>query len=235
MSHRQFASMVVSCVVLAFGLAHAAEDSSDGEGWCRNGLFSEEGHDFAFYRVTADSSHLLMDRYSGDTRCPNAAVADCRWREVVRRGDVVLANKTAGRFICAFLHNDAGFLPLSDVERSTRQPTKHPRPSAWAGRWGTEDMNISISVRGNRLHAIGEAYWPGKDYSPPPDGGPSRHEGEFEIDAVPSGNSADFVDADDDCAVHAVLFATLLIVSDNSQCGGMNVRFEGVLSPYKRR
>jgi len=37
---------------------------------------------------------------------------------------------------------------------------------------------------------------------------------------------------EDTCTVHAQLLGDVLIVADNSECGGMNVRFNGV---YRRK
>ncbi len=53
--------------------------------------------------------------------------------------------------------------------------------------------------------------------------------GQVEAQATPRGSQVDFIE--DSCTVHAQLLGDVLVVSDNSECGGMNVRFDGV---YRR-
>jgi hypothetical protein len=220
----------VAGVILAAVLSGAAWGADDDpQHWCRNGAFSEEGNDFALYRLKDASTVFLRDPYSFNPHCPNPAIAECRENKVLALNSVVIANKVVDGFICAFSGNDAGFLPLSAVEKLPAQPSRSPALSAWAGRWGTPDESVTITVTGNVLQASGKAYWPGKNYTPPASGGPSRHDGSFKLSARPQGNQIEFADNDRICVLQATLFGDALILHDNAGCGGMNVRFSGVL------
>jgi hypothetical protein len=180
-------------------------------------------------RVAVEKTQFLMDRWSGNMHCPNAAIPKCRWPGDLHKGQVVVANKSVDGFICAYRNGDAGWLPLSDVEKTKNQPSTNPPLTAWVGTWGDEDMGIRISQSGDHLRAIGTAYWPAKRYVQGRDGRYARHEGRFEIDATPTGNVTEFMHKAEICSVHAILLGSGLLVSDNGNCGGMNVRFSGVL------
>ena len=53
--------------------------------------------------------------------------------------------------------------------------------------------------------------------------------GQVEARAIPQGADVEF--AEDTCRVRVHSLGEVLIVADNSECGGMNVRFNGV---YRR-
>ncbi|MNI57350.1 hypothetical protein D3C73_1124050 [compost metagenome] len=83
-------------------------------------------------------------------------------------------------------------------------------------------------MRDGQLHVEGDAYWPSANPTPAQrPGGPNI--GAVSAQAVPRGAQVDFVE--DTCTVHAQLLGDVLIAADNSECGGMNVRFNGV---YRR-
>jgi hypothetical protein len=230
MSKYYIRALTIVSIFLWIGTAHAADPSMyDDTYWCRNGLFTTEGKDFALYRVTADKTKFLMDRWSGNAHCPDAAIPECRWPWDLQKGQVVIANKSIDGFVCAYRDGHAGWLPLSDIEKTENQPSANPPLSAWIGTWGGEDTKIRISRNGDHLHVIGTSYWPAKRYVQGRDGPYARHSGSFQIDSVPMGDVAEFTDSAGICSVHAILLGTSLLVSDNGNCGGMNVRFSGVL------
>lgn len=214
------------------GAAWGANTDDDPLHWCRNGAFTEEGSDFALYRVKGAQTVFLRDRYSFDARCPDPAIAECRQPEVLAPKSIVLVNKIVDGFVCAYSKGDAGFLPLASVEKLAVQPTRSPSLAAWKGRWGTPDLSIVMTVAGDSLQAVGTAYWPGKAYTQQADG-PSRHEGRFKLSARPNGNQIEFADSDRTCVVQATLFGDALILHDNAQCGGANIRFSAVLTRAK--
>ncbi|WEN16449.1 hypothetical protein PY254_07240 [Rhodanobacter sp. AS-Z3] len=160
--------------------------------------------------------------------CPSDQSA-CREKAYLVPGDTVLTTKPVGEYVCAFFPDShdghAGWLrkdrllPRSDT----------PSLSDWEGRWTLDDNVITLSRRGSSLHADGEAYYPMAD--PPLEqfpGGPNL--GSMGGTARPQGRQVRFVE--EDCRVTAILAGKFLVVSDNQQCGGMNVRFNGT---YQRQ
>ena len=204
--------------------AYAAGDDD----FCRNGSFPEtEIHSLGLARVAASgATHFIED---SDQGCPSEAQR-CRDRAYLVNGNVVLTGRTRGGYVCAFFLNrvggSAGWLRPADL---TRIPNAAPPLGAWAGRWRDGDNEIRLTVRGASLAAEGSAYWPSAN---PPSkqfpGGPNV--GDMSGVARPQGASVVFGKADD-CRVDMALIGDYLVASDNSACGGMNVRFNGV---YRR-
>jgi hypothetical protein len=206
---------------------HAQADGDDD--FCRNGSFPEtEIHSLGLAKVAAaGSTHFIED---SDPGCPSESQR-CRDRAYLVQGNVVLTGRARGSFVCAFFPNrvggSAGWLRSADL---TRLPAvAAPPPTAWAGRWRDGDNDIRLTARGPELAASGSAYWPSANPSPKQfPGGPNL--GDMSGVARPQGASVVFGKAED-CRVELALIGDYLVASDNSGCGGMNVRFNGV---YRR-
>jgi hypothetical protein len=223
------AQLAAAAVVLsaAFGASSACAANGNPDNWCRNGFFPQE-KPLGLARVsTAGKVRFTTDDYP---ECPSKAPR-CLGKAYLVQGDMVLTGHSYGGYICAFFPNhlggSAGWIPTGDLTRLPSQPS--PPLQAWAGEWRQGDDRIHLSVKGAALVATGEAYWPSKDPDPKlVPGGP--HDGEMGGTARPSGASVIF--ADDDCHVELHLVGPYLVAADNNQCGGMNVRFDGV---YRRK
>jgi hypothetical protein len=211
--------------LIAAFVAFSVRAAGDAD-YCRNGSFPEtEIRSLALAQVAAGGHvHFLQD---SDPGCPGNG-QKCLQRAYLIRGDVLLTGRSRGDYVCAFflkhVGGSAGWLRSRDVTTLPAQPA--PSLGAWSGHWRDGDNEIRLSARKNDLVAEGEAYWPGAN--PPPDqfpGGPNV--GEMGGVAHPHGQSAVFGKADE-CRVELVLFSSYLVVSDNGDCGGMNVRFNGV-------
>lgn len=112
----------------------------------------------------------------------------------------------------------------------------HPPIPAWRGSWwplgqkpryGIDHLVIWESKSG-RLRVHGNAYW----YGGIVNGSRVVHFGGVDGQAKPNGNQLDIVALDKQgdpagCELKAQLVGRYLKVSDNNQCGGMNVRFWG--------
>jgi len=104
-------------------------------------------------------------------------------------------------------------------------PVAVPTPQDWAGDWKDGDNGLRITVQGGQLHVEGDAYWPSAN--PTPEQRPyGPNMGQVEARAAPRGADVEFVE--DTCKVRVHSLGEVLIVADNSECGGMNVRFNGV-------
>ena len=203
-------------------LAAAASDLADG-GSCRNGLFPSAQSGFALARVVGTQRLYLLGDMDG---CPAKGEPACRQRSYVVSGDTVVTGRDLGAYRCAFFPNKVGGSAGWD-DRSKLQPLPVATPSLqdWAGDWKDGDNGLRISVRGGQLHVEGDAYWPSAN--PTPEQRPyGPNMGQVEAQATPRGSQVDFVE--DSCTVHAQVLGDVLVVSDNSECGGMNVRFDGV-------
>jgi hypothetical protein len=127
----------------------------------------------------------------------------------------------------AWLRSDRLKLVTVDVD---------PPVSGWPGSWwplgakpkhGVDHFLITESKLG-ALHVHGSAYW----YGVVVDGSRLTHFGEVDGDGQPKGNKLHITGLDkkgdpDGCEVSMLLVDGFLKVSDNHQCGGMNVRFWG--------
>ncbi len=225
-------SLLVAAVVskilllaLLLPVSALASDLAD-DGSCRNGAFPSAQSDFAVAKVVGTQRLYLLGDMDG---CPAKGEPACRQRSYVVSGDTVVTGRDLGPYRCAFFPNKVGG-SAGWVERSKLQPVARVTPTlqGWAGDWKDGDNGLSISVRGSQLHVEGDAYWPSanptaeqRPYGP--------NLGQVEAQATPRGSQVDFVE--DSCTVHAQLLGDVLVVSDNSECGGMNVRFDGV---YRR-
>lgn len=108
----------------------------------------------------------------------------------------------------------------------------------WVGTWwplgvkrerGTDRLVIEKTAVIDTLKVHGNAYW----YGAIVDGNPVTHFGGVDGESKPQGNylrigQLDKTGHPDGCKVEMRLIGEYLMVADNSQCGGMNVRFWGL-------
>lgn len=177
------------------------------------------GHDKAFFQNDVGAGG----------HCPGPSPA-CRLpgQSYVIPGDhVVLFNQKPG-FVCAGFYVPRkfqliiGWLPMEQVEVVPPQTMPVPR-KFWEGTWRTSDADAEITLRweGDTLRITGQAVWEGDDVP---------HTGELDDTGVPVGNTVDYGVKDRDtydCSVRLITYGDHIILSDNSGCGGMNVRFSG--------
>ncbi|MEG0183568.1 MAG: hypothetical protein RR704_08960 [Stenotrophomonas sp.] len=206
-------------------LAALASDLTD-DGSCRNGAFPSQQSDFALAKVAGTQRLYLLGDLDG---CPAKGEPACRQRSYVVRGDTVVTGRDQGAYRCAFFPNKVGG-SAGWVDRSRLQPLPPVTPTLqdWAGDWQDGDNSLRISVQGGQLHVEGDAYWPSAN--PTPEQRPyGPNMGQVDARAAPRGTEVEFTE--DTCKVQVHSLGDVLIVADNSECGGMNVRFNGV---YRR-
>jgi len=153
--------------------------------------------------------------------CPATGACPQRQKAFLVEGDQVLVSKAKDGFRCAYYGTAggkliAGFLP--DNALAPAQEATQLTPVFLAGTWysGTDTVRIAPSGQG-KVHASGAATWQGMG---------TVHDGSFETDATVSGTHVAF--KDDSCEVQVRRRGNYLLLDDNSQCGGMNVRFMGI-------
>lgn len=194
---------------------------------CRNGAFPSEQSDFALAKVVGTPRLFLLGDMDG---CPAKGEPACRQRSYVISGDTVLTGRDIGRFRCAFFPNKGGG-SSGWVDKTHLQtlPLATPKLKDWAGDWHNGDNNLRIRARGGQLYVKGNAFWPSAN----PADWPSTHLGEIEASATPKG--ATITLRDDICHMDVHWLGDALVVSDNAECGGMNVRFNGVYQRAAKR
>lgn len=144
----------------------------------------------------------------------------------LKPGEPVVLYRTEGAWTCAYLvarkGSGQGWVPSKDIRPLDADP--NPPPGAWVGTWvqGENRITITTSATQGKLAAEGEAYWHGF--------GDNVHDGGFSSTATPAGNHLHL--EDDACKIDLALHGKYLLVDDNNECGGANVRFWSI---WKRR
>lgn len=144
-------------------------------------------------------------------------------------GDVVFGGPEDKNFRCVYYGTAkgtivAGFIPADNLVPFDEN--EELTQDFLVGTW-TNDGNPTIVMTAagkDKVSAEGEAAWPGL-------GGQSRHTGEFSAVASPVGKEITFREGDDaySCKVDLLRRGPYLVAQDNSYCGGLNVRFSGIL------
>ncbi|REJ78849.1 MAG: DUF3298/DUF4163 domain-containing protein [Acidobacteria bacterium] len=192
--------------------------------WCRNGHFPSQDVEFSLVRVNGDRSSRAYF-FGDDDDCPNGE--ECRMKAYVIGGDELLVARSYGDFVCAWYQPEkgnetVGWIKLEDV----RAATGPEETASWTGEWifGENDLKIE-NIGVGALSIKGNAFWKGT--------GDNIHIGEVDDQGTPNGRVMSIGGTDEyDCRVKMTRVGKYLIVSDNKNCGGVNVSFDGV---YVRR
>jgi len=198
---------------------------------CRNGAFP--GYEnLALGQIVAAKGEKVHARDDGKG-CPQAD--KCRQKGYLINGDRVLVKPAQQGWVCSYYlgkKNDyTGYITQGKVRLVQYAAT--PAPSAWAGKWrslgGRFANKIAITTTQNgQLQVEGRAFWYG---GKTPDGNSDIvHFGGVSGKAAATGNRLTISEGSDkySCVAHLRLLGSLLVVNDNGNCGGMNVRFDAV-------
>lgn len=225
MKHRNIKLLAFLFFVLGVPAVTPAQVEGNPENWCRNGLFTKDAASFRLGALTGAKGARVYFHGDDSDDCP-AAGAKCRAKAYVIPGDEVIVSRRLGDYICAWFSprkgdETVGWLPAASVTLS--EPQMKPSLSRWVGAWGyggLQSLDIKRGARAGALAVKGEAYWRGL--------GDNIHTGEVEFEAAPQGNLLALKNSEDICEVTLRLVGSYLVVSDNLQCGGANVTFNGV-------
>jgi len=189
--------------------------------WCRNGLFPSDDAEFKLATVSGIKGtkiHFSND----DDGCPSAD-AKCRMRSYLVTGNQVLVSRMYGSWICSWYQplkrsETVGWLPVDSLV-IPEHPTI-PALGKWIGRWKYYDQSLKIrrDRKSGFLTVQGDAIWRGL--------GDNVHVGSVAARSAPRGNELILIE--EGCQVTLKLVGDYIVASDNSECGGMNVRFNGV-------
>lgn len=194
---------------------------------CRNGHFPGYDTDFGLAVVNGRKNERAYF-YDDDRDCPNGK--DCRRKAYIIPGDEVIVAREYGDYSCVWYEPAKGSETVGWIrtDRLEKRKLKEPQRADWLGEW--EDGVSSITIRpgtgGNGFHVKGDSYWQGAVEG-------SIHIGELDYPGRLVGAVLESSSGDDeyDCRVRMRRIGGFLLVSDNKNCGGVNVSFDGV---YRR-
>ncbi|MFO0614615.1 MAG: hypothetical protein U0414_18665 [Polyangiaceae bacterium] len=150
--------------------------------------------------------------FADDEGCPDVTPR-CE-RGALRAADEVAIVDRLGPFACVTRGDVDGWVATTALEPLAARPS---RP--WVGSWsaGNDRITIAMAAGGDyRVH--GEAEWHGS--------GDNVHVGQFDGRGAPDRRGTMRV-AESPCEVRLQLVGSILLVEDNADCGGVNVRFLG--------
>ncbi|MCA1592306.1 MAG: hypothetical protein LC754_06580 [Acidobacteria bacterium] len=218
--------ILLALLMLVYVAAPATAQKTDDNpaNWCRNGLFPSDAAEFRLAKVGGNRTariHFLND----DDGCPSPEVK-CETKSYLITGDQVLVSRKYGSWVCAWYQprkgsETVGWLPVESLIISRQAAS--PALEKWIGRWKYDDqtLNIRRDSKSGTLLVKGDAIWRGL--------GDNVHVGSVEAGSSPQGNKLILIE--EECRVTLKLVGDYIVASDNAECGGANVRFNGV---YRR-
>jgi hypothetical protein len=227
---------VVAMLFVLAGVAPAAAESNPGD--C-NGVDFDAKQPIKISRiVTAPRAQFVKSRWE-DASCP-ADTATCRGKAYLVPGDLALTGATLGSYTCVAYQSPrdkkqiwtSGWIATSALAPVERSPAR--KLSDWTGTWTHTGGEITISPgKKGTLEIDGEHVYPGaQNVQTGVIGAIAKPEGDMLAFAGDGSVAFDKADAGGDCLVRMQRFGELLLVEDNSQCGGVMVTFTGL---YRRK
>ncbi len=209
-------------VLLCVSATATAQEANDyPANWCRNGLFPSDRAGFRLAKVGGNWT-ARVHFFSDDDDCP-LYETKCERKTYLVTGDQVLVSRTYGQWVCGWYQprkgsETVGWL-LAD-KLLVSEPPARPALANWIGLWKYAGKSLDIRRDGKSglLKVKGYALWEGV--------GANVRVGGVEAVAQPQGD--ELVLVEEECRVSLKLVGDYLVASDNSECGGVNVRLNGV-------
>ncbi|MBK9153789.1 MAG: hypothetical protein IPM25_06170 [Chloracidobacterium sp.] len=218
-------SLILVLLLLAHAIAVSAQIAGNPENWCREGFFTRDSTEFKIGIIKkAGNSRAYFHNDDGEG-CPGAA--SCKSKAYIINNDKVVVNREYGRFSCVWFSPVRGRPTIGWIETADLVWVKTPLTaglSPWLGKWGYAENSISFT--NNKLpgflNVTGSAFWKGV--------GDNIHVGELDGRFEAKNGLLNYSDGDSeyDCKASMRLIGDFLIVTDNLNCGGVNVSFSGV-------
>lgn len=213
-----------------FSVGVFAQIEGNPENWCRNGAFPSESNDFRLAKIKGKKGERVYF-YGEENDCPNGK--NCRLKSYLIPGDEVIVSRNFGKWSCSWYQpkrgaETVGWLETENLEFS--ELSQNPETKDWLGEWnyGRESsITIAKSKKSGFFDVKGNSFWNG--------GGGNVNVGEIEESVSADGNILKIGEKDTEeyaCKVTMRLLGRFLVVSDNLNCGGLNVTFSGV---YQRK
>lgn len=189
--------------------------------WCRNGLFPKDSENFRIAKITGTKNEKVFFYADDNENCPKSA--NCKMKSYVIPNDEVIVSRTYGNFACSWYQPKKGSETVGWIELSKLDFVENAENLPWIGDWNFYDNSIKIAPMklDGKVKITGNAFWKGL--------GDNIHIGEIDFSGIPENNKLSLGDAGEyECRVKMQRVGKFLIVSDNLNCGGANVSFNGV-------
>ena len=211
--------------LLLFAIQTFAQLDGNPENLCRNGFFPRESNDYKTASIKGSKNEKVYF-YDDSRDCPNDK--NCRTKSYVIPRDEVIVSRNFGKWSCVWFQPKKGSETVGWIASDKLQFIESNRTLEtvdWLGKWNYAGNQIEIG-KGKTADALtitGSAFWKGS--------GNNIHVGELDESSKPAGNELKIGENETGeygCKVTMRLVGKYLIVSDNLQCGGVNVTFSGV-------
>jgi hypothetical protein len=215
--------ILLACVMLLCVSSTVTPQKADEypANWCRNGLFAADEAEFGLAKIGGNWT-ARIHFYKDDDDCPTDTVK-CETKKYLITGDQVVVSRKYGKWVCAWYQpqkgsETVGWLLADKLLMS--EPPAQPALANWIGLWkyGKKSLDIRRDGKTGLLKVKGYAIWEGV--------GANVRVGGVEAVAQPQGKELILVE--EECRVALKLVGDYLVAGDNSECGGVNVRFNGV-------
>lgn len=224
----RLARVVLSALLMCVATSTMAQEVDDiPANWCRDGLFASDKAEFKLAKVGGNWT-ARIHFWNDDDGCPSQKVK-CETKRYLITGDEVLVSRTYGQWICGWYQPQKGSETVGwlQADKLVMAPSS-PRPAleSWIGLWKYAGKSLDIRRDGKSgfLKVKGYAIWQGI--------GANVRVGGVEAASQPQGN--ELVLVEDECQVSLKLVGDYLVANDNSGCGGVNVRLNGVFRRDRR-
>ncbi len=192
--------------------------------FCRNGLFPSDSDNFRIAKVSGSQNEKIFFFKDDEPICPGNE--KCKTKSYVIPGDELIVARTFGNYACSWYQpangsETVGWISLDKIDFIVDQ-----RELPWIGDWtfGENSIKIAPMKIDGKVKITGNAFWKGF--------GDNIHIGEIDFSGIPAINRLQLGEAGEyDCRVKMQRVGKYLMVSDNLNCGGANVTFNGV---YRR-
>jgi hypothetical protein len=222
----QYFALLIIVTTLIFTAQVSAQLEGNPDNFCRNGAFPRESKDFRLARINGKKGERIY--FYGDEREDCPAAKDCRLKSYVIPGDEVIVSRTYGEYACGWFQpakgaETVGWIKSENLEML--ETSRNPAEKDWLGDWRFYKNRIVIAKSKTTalLDITGDATWEGQ--------AGNVHVGELDESAKPLEYLLKLGENDTEeyaCKVSMWLLGKYLVVSDNLNCGGLNVTFSGV-------
>ncbi len=194
--------------------------------WCRSGHFPGLSNEYQLGLINKKTRFIYDDDSKVENACPSEDLKQCPARKFIKAKTSVVVSKPFKDYYCVYNPRNSSSAWVHKNSLDIVQP-KGITASSWIGHWMDGQNTLNITQDASGLKVSGTAVWIGNVE----DG--SVHTGELDFVAQPLGNKLILPASEQgDCSAELIHLEKYLVVRDNSNCGGMNVRFNGV---YRRK
>lgn len=191
---------------------------------CRNGLFPSDSDNFRIGKITGRRNEKIFFYKDDESICPGDE--KCKTKSYIVPGDEIIVARTFGNYACGWYQPAKGYETVGWISLDKIDFLDDSRDLPWIGGWSYGENSIKIAPMkiDGKVKITGNAFWIGL--------GDNVHIGEIDFSGIPVNNKLELGESGEyECRVKMQRAGKFLIVSDNLNCGGANVSFNGV---YRR-